>query len=139
MLTCWSSLSLSRDSADRVGDTVARTEPDWDLLGVWLCSERTLRLTESVWSELCGMLVSTSPPELEVDSTETCPVMLVFVFSPAVSGESSETEISSVELSGDSGGGVTLCWTGTKDRLDFTRMVYRDTEIHTEILGAIQV
>ena len=130
-----SSLSLSRDSADKVGDTVARTEPDWDLLGVWLCSERTRLLTESALSELCGILVSTSPPELEVDSTETCPVMLAFVFSPAVSGESSErvpvermesealAEISSVELSGDSGG-VTLCWTGTKDRLDFTRIVH---------------
>ena len=64
-----------------------------------------------------------------MDSTETCPVMLAFVFSPVVRGELSErisvflSEISSVALSGDSGG-VTQCWTGTKDRLDFTMMVH---------------
>ena len=79
------SLSLSRDSADKVGDTVALTEPSPDLLGVWLCSDKTLLLTESELSGLCEILVSTSLREFSVDSTETCPVMLAFVFSPVVS------------------------------------------------------
>ena len=85
MVSVCCSLSLSRDSADKVGDTVALTVPCPDLLGVWLCSDKTRLLTESVLSGLCGILVSTSLREFSVDSTETCPLMLAFVFSPVVS------------------------------------------------------
>ena len=50
MVSVCSSLSLSSDSADKVSDTVATTEPAWDLLGVWLCSDKTRLLTESALS-----------------------------------------------------------------------------------------
>ena len=59
----WSSLSLSREAADKVGDSLAVTESCPDLLGVWLCSDNTSLLTESVVSALWGILVSTSLPE----------------------------------------------------------------------------